>query len=237
MAVHFGDRRFVQVTMNLRPLLAVALVGAALLGGAQAGYAELATTGSGKDRVLDAKQFSGDRAEQYKLFVSRCTKCHDMNRTLVALESGNGPVTGAKFDKEGMKAYVVGLMRKPNSGLTKEEAPKILEFLGYAREQAQKAKETVIPFGPGMERPKKKSGPDPTYTREAREAKVEGKLIAQCVVTKEGDLKDCKVLKSLPFMDRAVLEALAQQKWEPATVGGKPVAVLFTIPFVFKLKA
>lgn len=217
--------------------LALTLTLAAVFGWSQPGLADLKTTGTGKDRVLDAKQFGGSRESQYKLFVSRCTKCHDMNRTLVALETGTGPVTGAKFDKDGMKAYVTALMRKPNSGLTKEEAPTILEFLAYAREEAQKAKETVIPFGPGMERPKKKSGPDPTYTREAREAKVEGKCIAQCVVTKEGDLKECKILKSVPFMDQAVLDALAKQKWEPATVDGKPVSVLFSIPFVFKLKA
>lgn len=97
-------------------------------------------------------------------------------------------------------------------------------------------KNTVIPFGPGMERPKKLSGPDPAYTRDAREAKVEGKVLAQCVITVGGQLTGCKVLKGLPFMDQAVLSALAQQRWSPATVGGQPVAVLFTIPFSFKLK-
>ncbi|HTJ81131.1 MAG TPA: TonB family protein [Polyangiaceae bacterium] len=94
----------------------------------------------------------------------------------------------------------------------------------------------VIPFGPGMDRPHKIGGPDPAYTREAREAHVEGKMLVQCVITVDGSLSGCKVLKSLPFMDSAVLSALAQQRWAPAQVDGKPVSVLFTIPFSFKLK-
>ncbi len=215
-------------------LLGIALFGWGALGWPGSGQAELRTSGGGKDRVLDAAQFTGQRADQYKLFVSRCTGCHDQSRTVASLESGVGSVTGAKFDRDGMKAYVVNLMRKPNSGLTKEEAPEILEFLGYARELAQTAK--VVPFGPGMDKPKKKSGPDPAYTREAREAKVEGKMLVQCVVATDGKLSECKVLKSLPFMEQAVLSALAQQRWEPATMNGKPLPVLYTIPLTFKLK-
>lgn len=222
--------------MNRRLLIGIALlaVGAASFGWAGVSVAELKTTGSGKDRALDAAQFGGKHADQYKLFVSRCSKCHEVNRTLTALETGVGPITGNKFDRDGMKSYVVSLMRKPNSGLTKEEAPEILEFLSHARELAQKPR--VVPYGPGMEKPRKKSGPDPAYTREAREAKVEGKMLVQCVVATGGNLSDCKVLKSLPFMDKAVLAALAQQSWEPATLDGKPITVLYTIPLVFKLK-
>lgn len=221
--------------MKRSSVLALVLAGFGALAWAATSDAQLKTTGSGKDRVLDASQFTGKRADQYKLFVSRCTGCHDMQRTLTALETGVGPVTNAAFDRDGMKAYVVNLMRKPNSGLTKEEAPEILDFLGYARDLAGQ-KQAVVPFGPGMEKPKKKSGPDPAYTREARDAKVEGKMLVQCVVSTDGRLTDCKVLKSLPFMEQAVLKALAQQRWEPATQNGKPLAVLYTIHFTFKLK-
>jgi periplasmic protein TonB len=94
----------------------------------------------------------------------------------------------------------------------------------------------VIPFGPGMERPHKISGPEPAYTREAREAHVEGKMLVQCVIGADGKLSGCTVLKHLAHMDQAVLSALAQQRWAPATVGGQPVSVTYTIPFRFTLK-
>ena len=98
------------------------------------------------------------------------------------------------------------------------------------------AQNAVIPFGPGMERPHKTSGPEPAYTREAREARVEGKMLVQCVITVDGRLEACQVLKSLPFMDQAVLAALAQQRWTPVTFQGQPVSVVYTIPFKFVLQ-
>lgn len=99
-----------------------------------------------------------------------------------------------------------------------------------------KPQSAVIPFGPGMERPAKVSGPEPVYPREAREAKVEGKMLVQCVITTEGRLVNCVVLKSLPFMDKPVLDALAQQRWTPVMYQGQPVSVSYTIPFKFVLK-
>jgi periplasmic protein TonB len=94
----------------------------------------------------------------------------------------------------------------------------------------------VLPFGEGMNRPERVSGPEPVYPREAREAKVEGTMLVQCVITTEGKLEDCRVLKSLPFLDPPVLAALAQQRYSPVTFQGHPVAVRYVIPFKFKLQ-
>ena len=44
----------------------------------------------------------------------------------------------------------------------------------------------VLPFGAGMTRPEKMSGPAPQYTREALEARVQGLMIVKCVITTEG---------------------------------------------------
>jgi protein TonB len=94
----------------------------------------------------------------------------------------------------------------------------------------------VLSFGEGMNRPERISGPEPVYPREAREAKVEGTMLVQCVITTEGVLQGCRVLKSLPFMDQPVLAALAQQRYSPVTFQGRPVAVRYVIPFKFKLQ-
>lgn len=94
----------------------------------------------------------------------------------------------------------------------------------------------AIPFGPGMQRPRKISGPEPQYTREAREARVEGKMLVQCVITVDGRLTSCRILKGLPFMDQPVLSALAQQRWTPVVFQGQPVRVFYTIPIKLVLK-
>lgn len=94
----------------------------------------------------------------------------------------------------------------------------------------------VLPFGEGMNRPQLVGGPEPMFPREAREAKVEGTLLAKCVITTEGELKSCRIIKSLPFLDQPVLDALAQRRYTPVSFQGRPVAVEYVIPFKFKLQ-
>jgi eukaryotic-like serine/threonine-protein kinase len=87
-----------------------------------------------------------------------------------------------------------------------------------------------VPFGEGMTRPVPLSEPAPVYSREAIEAQVQGKVLAKCVITATGAVTGCRIIKGLPHMDQAVLNALAASKYQPATLNGKPVAVdyLFT---------
>jgi protein TonB len=95
----------------------------------------------------------------------------------------------------------------------------------------------TLPFGEGMTRPVLLSGRQPQYTAEALDAKVEGKVIARCTITREGRLVACKIIKGLPGLDNEVLAALATQRYRPVLYQGKPQAVFYTLPFRFKLDA
>jgi TonB family protein len=97
---------------------------------------------------------------------------------------------------------------------------------------AKPAAPAVMPFGEGMSRPVPIAGPSPVYTREAREAKVGGTVIAKCVITQSGSLSGCRIIKGVPHMDGAVLEALARAKYQPVMYQGNAVAV----DYVFSLK-
>ena len=70
----------------------------------------------------------------------------------------------------------------------------------------------------------------PQYTREAREAMIEGLMLVKCTITVEGELKNCRVIKPLPHMDKAVLEALSKWKFQPVTYQGRTIAVDYVIP-------
>jgi protein TonB len=84
----------------------------------------------------------------------------------------------------------------------------------------------VVPFGEGMTRPVLMTPGRPiTYTREAIAARVEGVSIVRCVITAEGSVERCKVIKPLPFMDEPVVEHLQSQRFQPVTYQGKPVSV------------
>jgi TonB family protein len=79
------------------------------------------------------------------------------------------------------------------------------------------------------------SGPSPEYTPMAIERRVEGTMAIRCVITVDGRVHGCRVIKSLPFMDRAAINALEQRKYKPALRAGKPVDVYYTFTIKFAL--
>ncbi|MDH5673878.1 MAG: TonB family protein [Myxococcales bacterium] len=87
----------------------------------------------------------------------------------------------------------------------------------------------VLPFTDGMTRPKLLSQSAPMYTREARSARVGGLVLAKCVITTKGRLTKCRIIKGLPLMNRAVLDALPKWKYSPVLYRGKAVNVDYLI--------
>ena len=84
----------------------------------------------------------------------------------------------------------------------------------------------VVPFGEGMTRPVLlQPGKPIIYSREATAARIEGTMIVRCVITTEGTVERCNVIKPLPFMNEPVVEHLLSQKFQPVTYQGKPVSV------------
>jgi protein TonB len=92
--------------------------------------------------------------------------------------------------------------------------------------------EEVIPFGMGMTRPELLSSAPLVHTPEALSARVQGLMIAKCTVTCLGEVKDCRILKSLPHMDQAALAALASRRYKPVYYLGRPI----TVSYVFVLR-
>ncbi len=87
--------------------------------------------------------------------------------------------------------------------------------------------EDVLAFSNSMKKPELLSAPSIQYTREALEARVEGLLSAKCVITREGDVEKCRIIKGLPHMDEAVLSALEARRYRPVEYMGKPVSVSY----------
>lgn len=88
--------------------------------------------------------------------------------------------------------------------------------------------EGAVVFHEGMQPPKLLSGTAIHYTREALEDRVQGLLVARCVITRQGEVEHCKINQGLPHMDRVVLAALEQRRYSPVTLAGKPISVSYT---------
>jgi protein TonB len=87
-----------------------------------------------------------------------------------------------------------------------------------------------------MTRPQLLGGRDPVYTRAARMARVEGTVIARCVITVQGRLEKCRIVKGQPHMDEAVLQALATRKYTPVTYQGHVQAVLYNVQVSLRMR-
>ena len=88
------------------------------------------------------------------------------------------------------------------------------------------------PDHPNIVRPLFVSGPSPQYTKEARDHRAEGTVVAKCIIGVEGRVRNCQILQSVQYMDEAVLIALLARQYQPATLDGKPIEVDYT----FKIK-
>lgn len=76
----------------------------------------------------------------------------------------------------------------------------------------------------------------PTYPEAARAAGLEGTVIVQALVGKDGRVKDMKLAQSVNGLDASALMAVRQWEFQPATRDKKPVAVWVAVPVEFKLK-
>lgn len=77
---------------------------------------------------------------------------------------------------------------------------------------------------------------EPKYSEEARDNKIEGKVILSVVVSEEGVIDEAKVVESLESsLDANAIEAVTHWKFSPATKDGKPVAVSATIEVNYRL--
>ncbi|OGD15413.1 MAG: hypothetical protein A2V76_00585 [Candidatus Aminicenantes bacterium RBG_16_63_14] len=77
---------------------------------------------------------------------------------------------------------------------------------------------------------------EPDYPEIARQARVEGVVILEATTDVYGRVTGVRVLRSLPFLDEAAIEAVRQWVYEPMVINGRPRPVTFTVTVRFVLK-
>ena len=81
-------------------------------------------------------------------------------------------------------------------------------------------------------------GKEIKYPSIAQEMNIEGRVIVQFVIGRDGSVRDVQVLRTVdPTLDKeAVRVVKAMRKWIPGRQRGEPVSVRFTLPITFKLQ-
>lgn len=91
--------------------------------------------------------------------------------------------------------------------------------------------------GGGVLPPRKIYGPQPLYTEEARQGRIQGVVILEAIIDEDGNVRDVKVLKGLPMgLSESATETAKQWRFEPATKDGLPVPVYFNLTVRFSLQ-
>jgi protein TonB len=76
----------------------------------------------------------------------------------------------------------------------------------------------------------------PLYPDIARSNHIEGTVVLEAVIDTAGRVTQLRVLKSVPLLDQAALDAVRQWKYTPSIYYGRPVSVLMTITVRFTLQ-
>ena len=74
------------------------------------------------------------------------------------------------------------------------------------------------------------------YPTKAIESKIQGRVIVQFVVNKDGSISNAKIVRSVdPDLDKEALRVInSMPQWKPGMQKGEPVSVKYTVPIVFR---
>jgi periplasmic protein TonB len=88
----------------------------------------------------------------------------------------------------------------------------------------------------GMQAPRKIVDVMPAYPAVARTARVEGMVILEAVIDASGRVESVRVLRSIPLLDQAAIDAVRQWRFTPTRLSGVPVPIVMTVTVNFTLK-
>lgn len=96
----------------------------------------------------------------------------------------------------------------------------------------------VVPIRIGGEfkPPRKIRDVKPFYPQEAQDLRIQGVVIIETVIDTAGNVARGRVLKSIPKLDEAALDAVKQWQFEPTLLNGAPVPVVMTVTINFTLE-
>jgi periplasmic protein TonB len=94
-----------------------------------------------------------------------------------------------------------------------------------------------IRVGGGIKEPAKLKHVSPVYPDIAVRANVHGNVILECIVSPLGRVTSVTIVKGIPLLDKAAIEAVRQWVYTPTLKDGIPVPVILTITVQFGLKS
>ncbi|MFA7403084.1 MAG: hypothetical protein WC007_03765 [Pelobacteraceae bacterium] len=100
--------------------------------------ARVKVTGRGARMNFSADSIPAMYKPSFDLMLVKCVKCHTMERTVIAVQTGRAPITGQPFNKQAVKAYGIKMLRKPSSDMNKKEIRDVVVLLNFLLDENAK---------------------------------------------------------------------------------------------------
>src|SRR5437899_1160493 len=75
----------------------------------------------------------------------------------------------------------------------------------------------------------------PAYPPLARQARIQGQVVLQAEISKDGSIENLRLISGHPMLAPAAIEAVKQWRYKPYLLNGEPVAVETTVQVNFTL--
>jgi len=98
----------------------------------------------------------------------------------------------------------------------------------------EKAKAAAVRVGGKIKAPVKIVDVKPLYPAMALSQRVAGAVVIEATIGPDGKVIDAKVVRSIPLLDQAALQAVRQWEYTPTLLNGVPVPVVVTVTVNFK---
>jgi protein TonB len=89
--------------------------------------------------------------------------------------------------------------------------------------------------GGAVKPPTKMKHVSPAYPDIARSAGVQGVVILETIIGSDGKVADARVLRSIPLLDQAAIDAVMQWEFTPTLLNGQPTPIIMTVTVQFTL--
>jgi protein TonB len=93
-----------------------------------------------------------------------------------------------------------------------------------------------VRVGGRIQEPKKLKAVPPAYPEAAVASRIEGVVILECLISPQGRVTEVKVLRGVPLLEEAALDAVRRWVYTPTLMDGVPVPVIMTVTVRFDLR-
>ena len=146
-----------------------------------------------------------------------------------------------RFDEaEQMLTQALALVRQARTAPNASPAPAFIA----PRDRQTSPDTPVLPegtpnaplrVGGAIREPKKIRDVKPVYPEAALASRIQGIVILEAVIDLQGNVRDVRVLRSVPMLDQAAIEAVQQWQYTQTFLNGVPVEVIMTVTVNFAL--